>query len=329
MFVLCYTVAMQNDEMLVAPKPDPRVFRRESSPDTTAQLLIHPQNVFMVKTIEYTKDKGTLLHYHELLFPQKGFPYVEVIWAMNLVKKNVLGKIRILAGAVPIMWPILFVGKKRRVRFFESVLEAIANQADYAFDEFYIKPELYCPAASTSAEWTFVFLVNMGVHRELSGRIAQVVAMIMEYDNAYRYRVQDIVGETSAEALKVNPRKEIRMMIETLGKREPCIENTYKFALLARIISLLLFIPSIKRAFITSIPNIELIKQDEADKYHCLFRSDYDYQGLPFEVRWKMLEEMHGGSVPKPVQVGGQPKSAPVETTHAESQPQTQPQTLS
>lgn len=311
---------MSNDFQV--PKPDPRVFKRQSLPDTNAQILEQPTNVFMVKTIEYTKDKGTLLHYYDLPYPQKGFPYPEVIWAMNGVKKHILGHIRVLSGARYVLWPFLLVGRKRQISFITSVLESIAHEGDYLFDRFYIRPELYCPAATVTAEWAYQFLVNLGISQELSGRIAQIVAMIMEYDNAYRYRWQDVVEVTSTELLKENPRREVLKMLDAIIKREPSWINHEKFNALGWVLSLILLVPSIKRAFKSSVPNVELIKPDEADKYHCLFRSDYDYQGLPFETRWKMLMDIHGGKVPTPYTVQSQTGSGTINLEPAGSQSQ-------
>jgi hypothetical protein len=276
----------------------------------------------MVDKIEYTNNLGTLLHYKELPYPQKGFPYPEVVWVMNCSKKVILGKIKFLAKSAPILFPFLFLPRKHKVKFIENLLDSILFPVDYMFDEFYIEPNLYCPSAKESAEWAYLFLTNLGINKETAGKMAQVVAMIMEYDNAYRYRVQDVVGETTRELLIENPRREVLKLVNTMVEREPSWINNAKFNAIGKIFSLILLIPSINRAFKSSIPNIELIKQDEADKYHCLFRSDYNYQGLPFEKRWEMLRAIHGGEVPIPVQVGLQKVSAPVDVTPAETQSQ-------
>lgn len=311
---------MSNDPQINVPRPDPRLFKFQASPDTTNQILSQPTQVFLVKTIEYTKDKGILLHYQDLPFPQKGFPYPEVIWAMNVVKRFMLGYFRWAKYGMYFMWPFIFLPKKLKVKFINTILHSITFAADYAFERYYINPDFYCPAAKEIAEWTYKFLVNIGADHLESSQMAQVMAMIMEYDNAYRYRVQDMTDVTSTEALKENPAREIRKMVSAISTREPNYQNTDKFSAVGGILTALFLVPSLKKAFIDSVPDISKIQLDEADRYHCLFRIDYNYEGRTFEDRFQELLKIHEGKVPVPYTVQANPQSSPVDQAPAESQ---------
>lgn len=308
---MCYTLGMSNDPQINVPRPDPRLFKHKAAPDTTNQIMQQPTQVFLVREIEYTKEKGILLHYQDLPYPQKGFPYPEVIWAMNVVKRFILSYFRWAKSGIYFMWPFVFLPKKLKLKFINGIISNLVHASDYAFERYYINPDFYCPAAKEIAEWVYKYLVNMGVEEKNASGMAQVMAMIMEYDNAYRYRVQDLMGMTTTEALKSHPAKEIARMIAEMNSREPNPDNTNKFGDIGKILTALFWIPSMKKAFIESVPDLKKIQMDEADRYHCLFRIDYNYDGRSFDDRFQELLKIHQGKVPVPYTVQAKPLSAP------------------
>ena len=73
-----------------------------------------------------------------------------------------------------------------------------------------------------------------------------------------------------------------------------------KFKAFAKIIYLALFQSDIRKAFNKAIESIDFdnLRMDEADKYHCLIRVDYDFDGRTSEDRMKEYSQIHKDGYP-------------------------------
>jgi len=101
--------------------------------------------------------------------------------------------------------------------------------------------------------------------------LAEVIAHCLQYDNAYRFRLQLLASETSKEALLRNPRKELALLLSNLKKRES--QNIYvKFERVFGIARTLLLLPPFRSAFKKLLKSLDFdkIQLDEADYYWVL-----------------------------------------------------------
>ena len=64
------------------------------------------------------------------------------------------------------------------------------------------------------------FLAYSGISTPIAKQTAYIFGEIFEYDNAYRFRVQDLFTESSKELLTKNPIKEIRRLLKIYMSRE-------------------------------------------------------------------------------------------------------------
>ena len=134
-----------------------------------------------------------------------------------------------------------------------------------------------------------IFLSELGVKKaEMTGNL---VSHVIEYDAAYRFRIQDILSETTKEKLIRNPRKEIKRLLRLEMERDYEFVGN-KFKLFATLASLLLIVPSIKKAFRRAIKecNLQYLQLDEGDRYWVLMRKDYNFLGKTYEQRQLLLQ---------------------------------------
>jgi hypothetical protein len=133
-------------------------------------------------------------------------------------------------------------------------------------------------------------LVDMGVKKDVAEEIGFNVAQFFEYDDAYRYCVQDLMGELHLENFKTNPSKEIRRIVNIFSERDTVKTRFNKFKVMLPVI--LLFIPLIKKSLRKNVVYLKQMHPDHHDKYWMCLRNDgYDYFGLNIEERHALYTE--------------------------------------
>ena len=106
-------------------------------------------------------------------------------------------------------------------------------------------------------------------------------AYILEYDSAYRYRVQDLLNETSAAELSKRPIQELWRLLAINKQRDlPGVHK--KFKQFTIILTLLLCWPPFRRKWKYNLQhcNFENLQPDEADRYWIAKRTDYGINKL-------------------------------------------------
>jgi len=164
----------------------------------------------------------------------------------------------------------------------------------------YLHYQYYSEFGKSLWDFIYLFLKKIGIKDEIAYRTGLQITTIIEYDDAYKVRIQDVLNESSKEALLKNPRKELLRLVGILAKRDPTFSNTEIDGAGTRIIktiqmaSLLLYWPPIKKAFVFALENInfEWLKFDEWDYYWCLNRGDYNPLGKPFDERKSLGVQM-------------------------------------
>lgn len=128
--------------------------------------------------------------------------------------------------------------------------------------------DLMCPAAKEIANVSLVW------------------AEILEHDQAYRFRFQDIMSETAWSLLYATPFRESKRLVGLYFQRENAfMRRQFWFLHLAPYI----LFPFI-RMYLLKLPIHDLIKMqfDEGDRYWACQKTDYNYMGLSYWVRQKL-----------------------------------------
>lgn len=133
---------------------------------------------------------------------------------------------------------------------------------------------------------------------ELRKMLRDVECMILEFDNAYRFRVQDLVPELDKEELRKNPIKEVCRCIDIWIQRERVVDVKNTWELLKIFTKYYLrFDKKLLNIFVRVLLelDIEKVKLTDEDKYFAVPRKDYDFGFVlkPSEADTKLIKKVH------------------------------------
>ncbi len=279
-------------QQYIIPEP-PKDFFLHQEPQQES-VVRENLNTFIVEKIQQT-EKGIEVFYQGVPFPKKGFPFTKAIVAINIIKKIVVEFIKFISIPEFILFPIILFISPRRIKILEKYITSFNIIGLKVAQEFILKPELMSPFCQELNTFIPNFLWCLGVSDVNSKKgkdsvvFASLLSTVIDYDCVYRYRFEDILSETSKEALLKNPRKEVRRLFDLYTEREQVVRITTTMKIVGFMASYVLLIPSIKHAFKSAlkISNFERFQLDDADRYWCTYRSDYNFWGKTQEERLK------------------------------------------
>lgn len=225
-----------------------------------------------LEKVVFPKGGGILTYLRGYKEPYRGFPYFEMVERVDDIKKiskKVFSRIYHDTKGI----------KRLKLLFLFPMLRTIINGFRYALwfhtSKFKMRIKRYSqPMREIYRVWN-----TLGDSEEIK-EWRDIVCMILEFDNAYRYRVQDILSELNKETLKKNPLKEILRLMDLLIEREleEGVQNKWKEmrdlgGFYLRIARGLL---SMVQEFLLEI-NLEEVKFSKEDLYFCVMRTDYDF----------------------------------------------------
>lgn len=182
---------------------------------------------------------------------------------------------------------------------FLTIFNRIGNKV---MEQYLLKDEYMTAGGLELARIIYDFVFSLTSNETISGHFSKIVSHLIEYDNAYRLRVLDLGTETSKEKLLRNPRREMKRLVNLLSKREVLLGDdvSNKVKRIVSIISWMLFIPKYRRAFKYAIymADWEKMTFDNTDKYWACLRTDYDFFGMSYNDRIKMINSF-GYTIPK------------------------------
>lgn len=204
----------------------------------------------------------------------------------NAIKSLFIESIRILTRKQFIFGTIYTLFKTKELEQFIQSFNRQAFRIAIAGDEPYFLKEKHMTPCSRELQFViFTFLVDIGITESTADRFSEIFSHILEYDNAYRFRFMDIMGETTKEELK-SPHKAIRRLIEVIRHRENN-HTGYKYMRIAKLLYVALYIPRIKKAFLKTIEQtyITNLQPQEADLYWMCSKNSYPFMGKTDEER--------------------------------------------
>jgi len=273
------------ENKLTIPYPPKEVFANR---DVAETMLSEGNVTHLLDHFEYPASGGILIHIVDAKFPKKGFPFPEAIWSINLAKKFFISTLKILTLPAMRGWFIAaLLPFKVKVTLLRDVLIEYNRLATGAISPFVLKRQFMTPSSNELEALVYRVLMGLGLDDFTAMQTAQIVGTVIEYDDAYRFRLQDVMDETTKELLIKNPRKEIKRLIGILIERDSANHVKDKMNKVSRLLNLFLLSGRARKAVINGIlgANIERLQTDEADRYWMSMRQDYDYGGTKFEDR--------------------------------------------
>lgn len=289
----------QSDEVEDIARPDASVFNINTHGSDVGYLFSQPQPLFHFLGATYPEEGGIFYELEgqngvRLKYPVKGFPFPESAQANNGYKRLFIGQIRFLAKNPLSALSLL------TYRGLESWLREMSSAGQIILGPYFLKDIRYQLSCREIRKFIYMFLKELKMPEDVSNSFSRNFAHMFENDDAYLLRLQDLANETSKEALQKNFRKEIERLLGILQQRDERPAMNLRFKSAAFLLSLGLWIPKYRRAFNKAMEGLEFknIQMDDADKYHVLMRTGYNFLGRTFEERLDEFKKIHDGILP-------------------------------
>lgn len=252
--------------------------------DFTNQALGNNEKILshVAEKIEHVPYQGTLCYMQGATYPKKGFPFPEKVARVNIIKTTLL---EITKHPIPVTVAFLL----NRTKTLDSINYIFKKTCQMDV----LKKHFLCPAAYATHKFMKHFLVNLGINEYTAEGTATLFSHLLEYDDAYRYRFQDIISEADAQSFVHSPHKEIKRLLSILKEREGEGNQTArKISALVSPLTFLLLVPNIRKAYKKAAPYLLQAKYDEADRYWASLKGDaYKFTGKTYEERMKNLTQ--------------------------------------
>lgn len=253
---------------------------------------------FVFSRVEIHPIYGILVHLKGCKFPRKGLPNLKDTMATDQVKRFLSSILMGISGkemappAIAFMVLPWFMKKQAINRFLERFCV-------FAYDTLgssLLKEQYLCPVAKEAYSFISKFLLQLGINEGVSYRMGRIFSMFLQNDDAYRYRLQDVLSEFSYSDFYFYPRRSIKKAIQILISREQQ-SGAQKFEAFGKIIRFALLFPRFKKAFKKAIQKIDIQKFqfDEADRYHVMVKEGYDFFGKSIDDRVDEWIVIHSG----------------------------------
>jgi hypothetical protein len=281
---------------VISPRSD--VFQGKSAIDLS---ITRPGiRYFIFDHAEYPAEGGIYVYYKGMLFPRKGFPTPESTIANDMVKR-LLRTMFYIAGTKDMILAYLGLAltpwKFKKRMLFRAIAEWNRTN-DWILSEHYLKRERYCK--TSRGIWIVVsyFLQNLELDEFNSELAAKITANIFEYDDSYRYMLQDIVTEAKREVLIKKPRRELKRLLKIFCERQIDKNTEETVKKFGQILLLAMLHPKIRKAFVCAIREsgeiaLRVMTLDNADRYHILNRNNYNFLGRTYEERKNIYLDYH------------------------------------
>jgi hypothetical protein len=252
--------------------------------------------------VELPPGGGVLSYHVGDKYPVKGWPFKEAVYAIDTIKRAMINGAKLLTSS-PLRYIAgiaLLLPRSLKRKMFHRAAEEFTNYTDVVFDrwgrilpmsdeqgtEFGFqgvcwKPQYYCDMVR---ELRRVALLIAG-DDPINHKLLDVLSMILEFDDAYRYRLQDGFGEIDGSAMLKNPRAELTRVFKLMERRG--IGTGTKFAQFAKLIPFALRLKDVQNMVRRFFEEADLTKLslDEVDWYRCLLWGGYDFKGIPDQER--------------------------------------------
>ena len=240
-----------------------------------------PSDVSALLKVEFPDEGGVLTYMEGQLVPYRGFPFSDMVEKTDVLKKVMRGLLSSFFHSIKRRNKLQLLCLAFVPWLIKDSVKALIYVVYRTVERFRIKPKMYSKAMR---ELHRVFSLEIPgeseSQAELRKQLRDAVCMILEFDNAYRFRFQDIVAELDKSALSKSPSKELLRLFSLMQSRETgqSVKDTWSLAKFF-LPGLLFLSPRLKQSVVHILSN--LVLEDVAltieDKHYCVPRKDYAF----------------------------------------------------
>lgn len=266
-----YIQNMQAMQNIVAMMKEVPVLPSEVVPENDNNRL---------QRVEFPEGSGPLTFMENYKYPYKGFPFYEFVDKIDVIKKIS----RSLQSGI-------FHGLKGKNKFVlyllipfvplfgRNIFWAFTYSFHRLIERFRIKPQMYCTSVKeVHRAWSKDRDGESAKTKDLRFMLRDIECMILEYDNAYRFRMQDILPHLDKEALRADPIAEICRLLDIEISRELLEEKKDSWRLLQMFAKYFMrYDKELLKIFVDLLLEVDLTKValDEGDIEFASKRKDY------------------------------------------------------
>ncbi len=289
----------------VVPPPS-HIFKKAGYQVEPAKQVMTEMPILLFDHMEYPESGGMLAWFKDCPFPAKGLPFPQAIHACNGAKRFFKRGMDVITSKEMRLPMIALLFSRKKVTILEKLLSAYTDSAKMLLDPFSLNPKMFTECALEIRIFIINFLSELGVNDRITAEFAEVFSTLIQYDDAYRIRIEDGASETTKERLLENPAQEIKRVILIMKGREPggSLEegNIAKFNKILKVLRFLFLVPKFRRAFRDALEKskFENFQLDDSDRYHSMLRGDYNIMGYSVKDRVDFYKVFHQTFPPFP-----------------------------
>jgi hypothetical protein len=284
------------------PPDDVFLYKRQNAHATQNDPLDIPasQNdvIPMVDTekgdsgMEFPETGGMLVWLKGKKYPVKGQVYPEALRDTYYPKRILINAIGILASRDMLPFLILFGLLPRRIkgRILDRLIDKYLDITDQILSDHYLKPRFYTTFCRGLSQPIMTLLQEMGVSELKAARMSLALITLIEYDGAYRLRIEDLLSETTGEKLLADPVGEAQKLIKILAERDWSRPHLVeKFNGFAKLMKYGFFQKPFRKAL--SLIDFSMLQLDNLDRYQARHWRGYNWFGMTLEERLEKWPE--------------------------------------
>ena len=243
--------------------------------------------------VTYPETGGQYVWHVGREYPRKGHVYGEALRDCFYPKRILINLIKFLGDKDNIPFFIVFalMPKWLRGRIIGRAISSFAAIVNDVLYDHYLHPQFNTSICRALSEPIMTFLKEIGVEEVHAFRMSLIFITLLEYDMAYRLRIEDLLSETTKEKLMKDPVGEAERLIKILAQRDPSRPRLVdKFARFVKIFRYGYWF--IRKPFKKALAqaNFELMQLDDVDRYQVRHWTGYNWFGMTIEERiekWK------------------------------------------
>ena len=221
-------------------------------------------------------------------FNWKTYHAPDAMFYANIVKSFFIEQVKLLTRKQFIIGTILSFLSIKELNYF---LDRFNFQAKRIISPYLLKDWYLTKFSQELHLAIFTFLHQLGIKEETADFFSTVFIHLIEYDNAYRFRLADLLSTTDQLRL-LQPISEIDRLI-TIARYRDIGDIPDKYIRVAKILKYALFIPKVRKAFNKAIRTVDMknLQLDDCDKYWICMPNEYKFMGMDNEQRREYAKE--------------------------------------
>ena len=237
-----------------------------------------PKDESTLERVEFPPSGGVLTYMSGHEYPYRGFPFFEFVDKIDFIKKVARGILSGLFHELKHRPKIWFITLIPALWFFKPLVYSALYGFHRLVVRSLIKPKYYSQAIQELYNAFSYEDLEDGKTRKVRLLLRDIVCMILEFDNAYRFRLQDAIENLDQTAVKKNTINELCRVLDSMTDRElgQDIKDTWRLVKL--FCKIYLRIDGRMRRILGDVLSridLDKMKLTDEDKYYCPLRKDF------------------------------------------------------